>query len=343
MKVLFIGLGSAGQRHMRNLRRIAGDNVELMAYRIRRLSRVFDDDLNVIEGKSLTDVYPIREFYDLQQALNEKPDIVIISNPNSMHIECAITAARSGADLFIEKPLSDTLEGIETLAQIAKEKHLKVYIGFQNRLHPCVSKLKEIYDSGRLGQIVAVHCEIGELLTRMHRYEDYRGMNESQRVIGGGVVLCQIHELDYLYWIFGLPTEIYAVGGKNSHLEIDVEDHATTLCRFQKDGYSFPAVIHQDFLQSPPSRRCKIIGEYGFVEIDLLKNTCMSALHDQSPILYHYDTFKRNDMFSKEMVLFLDCVYTRGEEFVSLEDGLGSLKLALAIKESMAKNQIVKL
>ena len=343
MKILFIGLGSAGQRHLRNTKKIMGDSVEIIAYRARKLSRVFDDNLNVVSGKSLAQTYGIREFYDLQQALGEKPDVVIIANPNSMHMDCAILAAMSGADLFIEKPISDSLENIDTLEQIVSTKGLKVYVGYQNRLHPCVQKLREICVSGMLGQIVAVHCEIGELLTRMHKYEDYRGMNESQKATGGGVVLCQIHELDYLSWIFGLPQEVYSVGGKNSHLEIDVEDHATTLCKFQKDGYSFPAMIHQDFLQSPPSRRCKVIGEYGYVEIDLLKNICVVSLYDQEPILYKYDTFKRNDMFYKEMELFFECVQTRCKEFVGLEDGLGSLKIALAIKESIETDKIVKL
>lgn len=343
MKVLFIGLGSAGQRHLRNLKRLLGNDVELMAYRVRRLSRVLDDNLNVVAGQTLAEAYQIREFYDLQEALTEKPDIVVISNPNSMHIACAIEAAKAGADLFIEKPLSDSLAHIRELEQITREKRLKVYIGFQNRLHPCIHKLREICESGVLGNIVSIHCEIGELLTRMHRYEDYRGMNEAQKTTGGGVVLCQIHELDYLYWLFGLPSEVYAIGGRNSHLEIDVEDHATSLCRFSQNGNIFSAIIHQDFVQFPPTRRCKVIGEYGRVEIDLIKNTAAVALQDQDPVFYQFDTFKRNDMFYKEMELFLDCVRTRKKEFVGLSDGLGSLRFALAIKESMEKHKIIRM
>lgn len=342
MKILCIGLGSVGQRHLRNIRRLMGNNVQVMAYRVRGLSRVFDDNLNIVNGE-VAEKYNVQEFYDLQQALNEKPDAVIISNPSSMHMETAIAAAQAGADLFIEKPISNKLEGVEVLKQLVKEKNLKVYVGFQNRLHPCLQKLHEICTSGKLGQIASIHCEIGELLTKMHQYDDYRTMTEASKKLGGGAVISQCHELDYLCWIFGLPKEIYSIGGKNSHLKIDVEDHATTLCRFQRDGDSFSAVIHQDFLQSPPTRNCKVVGEYGHVEIDLLKNICTVCFHDHEPEVYQYKDFVRNDMFMQEMKLFLDCVNTREKEFVGLDDGIRCLKLALAIKESMETDKIVKL
>lgn len=48
MKILFIGLGSAGQRHLRNIKRILGVNVEFIAYRVRKYARLFDDNLNVV-------------------------------------------------------------------------------------------------------------------------------------------------------------------------------------------------------------------------------------------------------------------------------------------------------
>ena len=53
MKILLIGLGSAGQRHMRNLKRILGGEAEFIAYRVRKLERVFDDNLNIIEGQRI--------------------------------------------------------------------------------------------------------------------------------------------------------------------------------------------------------------------------------------------------------------------------------------------------
>lgn len=343
MKVLFVGLGSAGQRHLRNIKKIVGDNVEFLAFRMRGFSRVFDDSLNIIEDETLSENYKLQEFFDFNRALEEKPDIVIIANPNSMHMQFALAAAKAGCDLFIEKPIAVSLEKIDELKEITIKNKTKVYVGFQNRLHPCIKKLKEILDEGVLGNLISVSCEVGELLTEMHKYEDYRDMNESKKETGGGVVICQSHELDYLYWLFGLPEKIYSIGGKKSKLEIEVEDSASTLCKCHYNGYDLPIFVSQDFLQYPPNRNCKVIGEKGYVKMDLLKNSYEIYLQNHEAELYEFENFKRNDMFYEEMELFLKCVHDRGREYVGLEDGCGSLKWALAIKESMCTDDLIRM
>lgn len=343
MKILFIGLGSAGQRHLRNIKKILGDEAEIAAYRVRKLKRVFDDSMKIVPYQSVEEFFGIQEYYDLKEALDWGPDMTIISNPNSMHMDCAIRAAQAGSHLFIEKPLADCPDNVELLMDIVEKNGLKAYVGYQNRFHPCVQMLKDVIEGEKIGRIISVHCEIGELLTKMHSYEDYRGMNEAKESTGGGVVLCQIHELDYLYWLFGMPKELFSIGGRNSSLEIDVEDHAVTLCRYQRDGYEFPVMIQQDFLQSPPVRTCKVIGEHGRVEIDLLRNEYALRMTDHEAECHTFSSFTRNDMFIEEMKVFLKCVALGEQEFINIHDGLASLKFALAIKESMKNKLSVRL
>lgn len=342
MKVLIIGLGSAGQRHMRNLKRILGNQVSFIAYRVRKYPRMFDDNLNVVEGQDVNTAYQITEYNNLKDALNEKPDVAFIANPNSMHMECAIEAAKAGIDIFLEKPVSDSLDRTDELLMLVKEKGLILYVGYQMRLHPCIKKLKQDIEDEIIGRVVTVDCQMGELITGMHKYEDYRQMNESKKSTGGGVVLCQIHELDYLYWIFGMPTEIYSIGNKYSDLEIEVEDAATTICRYEKDGRAYPVVIHQDFLQSPPVRKCKVIGTEGQIEVDLLQNQ-YTVFGRNTVREERFVYFTRNDMFMEEVKCFLKYVETRRQETMTLEEGLGSLKMALAIKESMQSGRSIRL
>lgn len=342
MKILLIGLGSAGQRHMRNFKRILGNNVEFIAYRVRKLNRLFDDNLNVVEGQSVVEAYHIKEFDNLESALDEEPDFAVISNPNSMHIQCALQVAKRGIDIFLEKPVSDNMNGIAELENIVREKNLILYVGYQMRLHPCILKLKSDIEKNQIGRIVSVDCQMGELLSKMHKYEDYRQMNESKKTTGGGVVLCQIHELDYLYWVFGMPKEVISVGGKYSDLEIEVEDAVTTLCKYEKQGYQFPIVVHQDFLQTPPVRKCKVIGTTGQIEVDLLQN--QYVLYTQDAVKEErFVNFIRNDMFMEEAKTFLDYIQTRQQKSLTLEDGLGSLRFALAIKKSMNSGNVVSL
>jgi len=342
LKALFIGLGSAGQRHLRNLKRLVREeNLEVIAYRVRKLGRTFDDELNILEGVDIATANHIREYYDLDEALMQKPDIAIIANPNSMHIECAIKAAEAGCDLFIEKPISSTLERVDILKKLVSEKKLIAYVGYQNRFNPCVKKAKEIVEKGTLGKIFYVNCELGEDLTKMHKYEDYRGMNEAKRSTGGGVVLCQIHELDYLYWFFGVPESVCSQGGKCSGLEIEVEDNATSLFRFKRNDYEFPVVLHQDFMQYPPTRRCYIVGSNGKLEIDLLNSFYRVCMINGDCEEKKYQEFKRNDMFLEEMRLFLECVQNRTKEFVDISQAEVSLKMALAIKKSIETKKCI--
>ncbi|MBQ9438807.1 MAG: Gfo/Idh/MocA family oxidoreductase, partial [Lachnospiraceae bacterium] len=108
MKVLMIGLGSIGQRHLRNLFRVLEEAPEVLAYRVRRDPKVFSDDLQVLQGEDVESKYGITVFTDLEEALAKKPEAVFITNVTSAHMEAALAACKAGCDLFIEKPLSDS-------------------------------------------------------------------------------------------------------------------------------------------------------------------------------------------------------------------------------------------
>jgi predicted dehydrogenase len=84
------GLGSIGQRHVRNLRALLGDQVEILAYRNRAASPVLNADMTVKSGADLESTYQIRSFANLDDALNEKPDAVFITNPNTLHVPVAL-------------------------------------------------------------------------------------------------------------------------------------------------------------------------------------------------------------------------------------------------------------
>lgn len=341
MKILIIGLGSAGQRHVRNLKRILGNNAEFIAYRVRRFARQFDDNLNVVEGHDISETYHIREYFDLDEALDSNPDFAVIANPNHLHIQCALKVAKRGIDIFLEKPVSNNYDGINELIEIIEEKQLILYVGFQMRFHPCIKKLKKDIAEKCIGKIVSVDCQVGEDITQMHKYEDYRNMIEA-READGGVVVCQIHELDYLCWIFGLPDMVYSIGSKYSNLDVKVEDAVTSVCKYKEGEVSYPIVIHQDYLQSPPVRKCKVVGTEGYIELDLLQNSYVYCNNGERRE-YLFENFSRNDMFMQEMECFLKYIKTRKQETLSLIDGIQSLKLAMAIKKSMSEDKIVEL
>ena len=345
MKILFIGLGSIGQRHLRNLRRIMGDSVEVIAYRVKRQVPVLNDHLQVVEGAhNLAKRYNLLEFNNLDQALAEKPDIAFITNPSSMHVRTALKAAEAGCHLFIEKPLSADLKEVDCLIELVEQKRLVVAVGYQLRFHPGLQQIAAWLKEGRIGRLAFATLMQGEYLPGFHPYEDYRTSYAARQELGGGVILTQIHEFDYARWFFGLPRRIFAVGGKLSHLEIDVEDTATVLMEYESEGRIFPVTLVLDYLQSPPNRSCRVVGEEGKILLDFHAKTVRLHQRSSEKLEEHkIDLPDQNCLFMDELKQFLEAVEGRVTPSVDLRFGVDSLRMALAARKSLESGKVVSL
>ena len=342
MKILVAGLGGIGQRHVRNLRALLGADVEISAYDLRRNVLVLTDQLQVEAGISLEEKYNLRVFLDLEPALAQKPDAVFVCNPTSMHVPVAIRAAQAGCALFIEKPLSHNLEQVEELISLVESRNLITAIGYQMRFHPCLQRLHALIQERKIGRILSVRAEVGEYLPGWHTYEDYRQLYASKQELGGGVILTQIHEFDYLLWMFGLPRSVYALGGHLSRLEVDVEDTAEILMEVPLEGRSIPISLHQDYLQRPGHRTCEVIGDQGKILVNLaaLSVDVFDGEGKQVEASSFAD-FQRNQMFLDELNHFLSSLQGTPMPLVSLREAAQSLRMALAAKESLATGKIV--
>jgi len=298
----------------------------------------------VDEGADLETDYDITVHHDLDAALALRPAAAFICNPSALHVPVALACARSGVAVFVEKPLSHDLQGIAELQREVEGRRLPFHVGYNFRFHPGLQRMKALVESGFFGRLLSVRSEIAEYLPNWHRYEDYRQMYAARADQGGGVILSQIHEMDLICWFFGLPQSIVSHGGKLSHLEIDVEDVASSLLRCEAASGSFPVLLHQDFLQRPPVRTFKIVGDAGMAEIDLLANRL--RVHDAQGDLCESDDFPgfvRNDMFLAEARHFLECLQQGGKPAVSLREGLQSLRVALAARQSLQERREVRL
>jgi predicted dehydrogenase len=217
---------------------------------------------------------------------------------------------------------------------------LLTFVGYQWRFHPLLLALKSWLETKPFGRLVAVRAAFGEYLPGWHPYEDYRQSYAARRDLGGGVLLTQIHDFDYLGWLLGWPDQVFSLGGHLSHLEIGVEDVASTLLRCVVDGRRIPVHVHQDYLQKPAVRGCELIAEHGRVDIDLAK-ACLRAWDASGHCVREEDfsQFARNEMFLAEVRHFLNCL--RGEEqpLVPAKEGARSLAVALAAQQSQASGR----
>ncbi len=323
MRVLIAGLGSVGKRHLKNL--LALGVRELSAYRARGGS------LEELEGT-------LRTYTDLDAALEqEHPEAVLIANPTALHLPVALTAARHGCHLYVEKPLSHTLEGVGELRAIVREKGLAVMVGCNLRFHPGYRRVKGLIAGGAIGHPLSARIEVGQYLPDWHPGEDYRLGYSARMDLGGGAILTLIHELDYAYDLFGDVTRVAACSTRASNLETDVEDLAEILLAFRS---GMMATVHVDHVQRPASRSCKVIGEEGTLTWDVLNET-VTVDHGPKREMFE-DRFERNEMFLSALHHFLDCVVLGKTPSPSLDEGCRVLEIALAAKDAAASGCLVR-
>lgn len=302
MKILIIGFGSIGQKHYKNL---IGHDVW-----------VFDTDQEKTKGfKAVDDLSSLSQF-----------DAVFICNPTNLHIETALLCAKAGCNLFIEKPLSDNLEGIDELIRICKEKNLVTMVGCNLRFDSYIKKMKEMTKD--LGKVYAIYLEYGRYLPEQ-RETDYRKVYASSQKMGGGIILDDIHSFDLAFWFnnFHKLKDIKIVSGKISDLEIDVEDISNAILVFDNKVI---ANIRSDYLQKYKHRNCKIIGEKGNLVWNFRENKLYFEAKEKKEI-----EVKPNDSFLDEVKYFLKKVEEKKETFNNLEISLKVLKQILNEKSDL--------
>ena len=125
-KILIVGHGSIGKRHLR-IARALFPNADI------RILRHLKTD-NEIENKN-------DYFWDIEEALAFSPQIAVIANPAPFHVSIAKQLAQIGAHLLIEKPLSDSLDGIQELIKICEENQVVLMVGYNLRYSPSLKKL----------------------------------------------------------------------------------------------------------------------------------------------------------------------------------------------------------
>jgi predicted dehydrogenase len=321
-RILIAGAGSIGRRHLQNLRQLGVQDIRL--YRTHRQPLKGAPELPV--------------FTDLKQALESKPQAVIVSSPTAFHMEIALAAARAGCHLLIEKPLAHSWDGVEELLSMVREKRLVAMVGFDLRFDPGLCRIKRLIEQEQIGPLIAIHAQVGQYLPDWRTGEDYRDGMSAKTATGGGVILDLIHELDYTSWLFGPVAQVACFADKVSSLEIETEDTASILLKFRRGAIG---TVSLDYIQRFPSRTCRIIGELGTIFWDY-HGQKVACYQDKNKAWEEFDYrgFERNDRFVAEMRHFLACLNGDETPKVDLIVGSSVLKVALAAKRSASTGNV---
>jgi predicted dehydrogenase len=316
MKFLVCGTGSIGLRHLKNLKYL-GQN-DIIIYSTGKSSMVgLKEELK-----------DLRVYDCLEKALEEKPDVCMVTNPTSMHIDVALKAAKAGCHLYIEKPLSHSLKDLDLLQRIVEQKNLITFITYQFRYNPHIIKLKEIFKNleNIYGKALYVTTEWSEYLPDWHPWEDYKQGYSARKDLGGGVLLTQIHPLNYLNYIFGEIKDVKINKIATKILNIEVDDIADLLLLFE-NGMS--GHIHIDFLQKPRVHTMKIITSKGRFEWDYHQNSLVFIDMEGNKEDFQNDMFERNDMFIDMLDSFISTIDKKDNTKFNLNEAIKELKFLI--------------
>ena len=328
-RVLVIGCGSIGKRHIGNLLKLEAGEVLTCDVRAERRAEAAER-------------YGIETFSTLSEALARGPHAVVVAVPPSLHVPVAIEAAERGCHLFIEKPLAAGMERIGELIDIVKRRGLVTLVGCNMRFHPGLVRVKELLDGGAVGAVLSARAAFGQYLPDWHPYEDYRAGYSARRDLGGGIILDAIHEIDYLRWLAGEMQSVACFAGRLSSLEIETEDTAALLLRFANGAIG---EIHVDYVQRAYSRSAEIIGEQGTIRWDYTAHAvrCYSAVDRCWRAFCDPVTWEPNDMYLDEMRHFLRCLDGAETPAVDIINAKQVLEIALAAKAAAENRRVMEL
>lgn len=292
MHIIIIGFGSIGKRHYENLN-ILFKNPLITIWHISKAGTAQWIQSN------------IREVFCEEDAFKNLPDAAIISCPASFHIKYSQICVERGVHCFIEKPLSNNLEGVESLMKTALKNKVVIMVGYNLRYIKSLQIVKEEIDKGTIGNIYAIRSEVGQYLPDWRPHSNYRMSVSAQKSLGGGAIFELSHEIDYVIWLMGNPKSLMAFAGTLGTFDIDVEDYAEIILQFSENRI---ASINVNFLERYPTRSCKIIGETGTIRWDGIENKVevYNISMGQWKTIYHDSSYDKNESYVRELITFFD-------------------------------------
>jgi len=325
-RVLLVGLGSIGKRHLSNLQKLLPQATIAVLRSRKGTSSVADCEI----------------VSSLEAAIDFRPDMAVICSPSSFHMEVAEGLAAEGVHLFIEKPLSNRMQGVAQFIEMIACSDLKVMVGYNLRFSPSLRAFKSLLDTDEFGRTLMVTAEVGQYLPSWRPEVDYRSTVSARSKLGGGALLELSHELDYLTWLFGKAVTASAKLIKVSDLEMDVEDLVLAQIDFEKNGRKLPASVQLDFLQRHPYRRCKAICEQATLVWNAIAGRVEAHQQGGSSTLFQDDN-DRNFTYEQELHVFIDCIETGAPVPIDAQDGLKVLELVEAIRSSSKLGKVIHL
>lgn len=282
MKILFIGIGSIAKKHIAALQYL-GVECDISALRSSRDSKDYEGISNI---------------YSYDDIVNNNFDFAIISNPTSKHEETIRRLLEYHLPLFIEKPLFSSIDNNEDLVIEATKCRIPTYVACDMRFMDCLIYLHDYIASHSERNVNEVNVYCGSYLPEWRPGTDFRKCYSAIPELGGGVHLDLIHDLDYVYWIFGNPEKSRAIWRNNSTLDIRSIDYANYNLIYP----NFCVNIILNYYRRDYKRTMEIVFDDGTWIVDMAKN----VITDEKCNVIFQSHQSWLDEFASQMQYFLN-------------------------------------
>jgi len=279
--------------------------------------------------------------YDDLDALIADANVEAIYCPmaNEEHAVWALKAINAGKHVLIEKPMALTVADIESIESAAKKANVKVMEGFMYRFHPQHARIKEIVDSGLIGDVLSVRASYSFLMKQARMYRINRSMAQ------GGGALWDIgpYAIHSLRWCFGLePVSVMA----HAKLNEEGADIVTSgILDFGQDSEGRARFGHFDIsFERSRKSEYEIIGTKGWVK-------CHAAwvFQNDVPVIswatedgrYAEERFAPSNHFNLEIEHFSQCVLNDKPPYLTFADAKANCRAMEAVVKSVAEGRLV--
>lgn len=289
MKIAFVGMGSIGKRHIKNVSSYLNDKKEPYSIHLYRSGKgsPLDPEVESLISLQRTNAYELQDtdFYDA----------VFITNPTSEHYDTLVKFKNHAKAFFIEKPVFDQADVDRTLLDKLDES--KCYVACPLRYNPVLEYVDKEID---LSKVISARAISSSYLPDWRPGIDYRQCYSAHADMGGGVDIDLIHEWDYLVHLFGEMKNGFAIRDKISDLEIDSNDIAIYIANTER----MTVEVHLDYFGRKTQRILELIAKDDTIICDIL-NGEIKFLKEDKVMKFENE---RNAFQMKEIAHFFEIV-----------------------------------
>ena len=317
-RVLIIGAGSIGERHVRCFQ--ATGRVEVAVCEPNQTVR------DAVHAR-----YSIAEsFESLDAALAAQFDLAVVATPAQFHVPQARLLIERGIHPLVEKPLSLEVSGIDDLDTAAAARSMTAGVAYPYRAHPAVAAMRTAIAAGQFGRPLEVVVVAGQHFPTYR--PAYRNIYYADRATGGGAIQDALtHLINAVEWIVGPTTRVVADA---AHLKLEgvtVEDTAHVLAR--NGDVATRYVLNQH--QPANELTITVICERGQARFEGHRAQWSWITDVDGPWQDESFVLDRDTLFQRQATAFIDAVVQRQSPLCTISQGLNTVETVLAILASL--------